>query len=222
MTFDWDFTLSILPSLAAATRVTIAVTLVAFTLALLGGLGLAVLLRMPVWVCLPVAASIEFIRSTPLLVQIFAAYFLLPELGVMFDPFTTGALVLGLHYACYVAQVFRGAIDGVPRGQWEAAAALGLRRGGILALVILPQAVPPAIPPLGNYLVAMFKDVPMLAAITLVELMYTANRIAAEKFLYVEPMTLVGLIYLVISLAAAFAIRRVEQHFAPARSPTGD
>jgi polar amino acid transport system permease protein len=77
--------------------------------------------------------------------------------------------------------------------------------------IILPQAIPPIIPPLGNYLVAMFKDTPMLAAITVVELLYTANLIASEKFLYVEPMTLVGLLFLGMSLVASFGLRRLER-----------
>ncbi|MBV9786281.1 MAG: ectoine/hydroxyectoine ABC transporter permease subunit EhuD [Acidisphaera sp.] len=212
MLFDWNFALSILPSLLAATTVTVRVTLVGFALAVLAGLVLALLLRGPVWVAWAAAGIIEFIRSTPLLIQVFAAYFLLPEIGIMLDPFSTGAIALGLHYACYVAHVFRGAIDGVPRGQWEAAFALGLPRRVIYARIVVPQAMRAATPPLGNYLIAMFKDVPMLSAITLVELMYTANQIASEKFLYTEPMTLAGVICLVISLAAAFIVRRIERY----------
>src|SRR4051794_22948791 len=185
--FDWAFAGSILPALLKATIVTIEVTLVAFMLALFGGLALALLLRAGAWPAAITAALIEFIRSTPLLIQVFVIYFLLPDIGIMLDPFATGAIALGLHYACYAAHVFRGAIDGVPRGQWEAAVALGMRRGAIYARVIVPQAARAAVPPLGNYLVAMFKDVPILAAITLVELMYVANAIASEKFLYVEP-----------------------------------
>ena len=214
MPFDWGFAGSILPALLKATVITIEVTLLAFSLAVLGGLALALLLRAGSWPGAVTAAMIEFIRSTPLLIQVFFIYFLLPDVGIMLDPFATGSIALGLHYACYAAHVFRGAIDGVPRGQWEAAAALGLRHGATYARVIVPQAARAAIPPLGNYLVAMFKDVPILSAITLVELMYVANAIASEKFLYVEPMTLAGLIYFAISLVAASCIRALERRLA--------
>jgi polar amino acid transport system permease protein len=214
MIFDWRFALEILPALLKATIVTIEVTFTAFALALLGGLALALLLRGPRPLVWPVRAVIEFIRSTPLLIQIFFLYFVLPEVGIVLDPFSTGALALGLHYACYVADVYRGAIDGVPRGQWEAARALSYGPLQTYLRIILPQAMPPTVPPVGNYLIAMFKDVPMLSAITLVELMYTANLIASERFLYVEPMTLVGLIYLAISLVAAMGLRRLEGRLA--------
>lgn len=121
---------------------------------------------------------------------------------------------LGVHYSCYIAEVYRAGLDSVPKGQWEAAVALNYSRPRALTEIILPQAVPPIIPVLANYMVAMFKDTPILASITVIELMQTANIIASEKFRYVEPMTLVGLLYLVMSLAASILVRNLERRLA--------
>jgi polar amino acid transport system permease protein len=215
MPFDWSFAWSILPVLLAASVITIQATIAAFMVAAVGGLALMLLRRAPGrLVRWPTAAVVEFIRSTPLLVQLYFLYFVLPNAGVVLSPFLTGVIGLGLHYSCYTSEAYRAGLESVPRGQWEAAVALNYRRRDMLARIVLPQAIPPVIPALGNYLIAMFKDTPMLAAISVVELMQTANLIASEKFLYVEPMTLVGLLFLVMSLIASYLVRRLEWRLA--------
>jgi polar amino acid transport system permease protein len=209
--FDWNYALSILPSLLEASMVTIEATFAAFLVALAFGLLLAVgrrsRRRAVQWI---LTGLVEFIRSTPLLVQLYFLFFVLPAIGITLAPFTTGVIGLGTHYACYIAEVYRAGLDSVPKGQWEAAIALNYGKIDMFRRIILPQAIPPIIPVLANYLIAMFKDTPLLAAITVVELMQTANIIASEKFLYVEPMTLVGVIFLMMSLAASVVIRRLE------------
>jgi polar amino acid transport system permease protein len=157
---------------------------------------------------------VEFIRSTPLLVQIYFLFFVLPDFGIRLSPLTTGVLALGLHYSAYTAEVYRAGIEGVPKGQWEAAIALNMKPWRIWHAVILPQALPPVIPAMGNYLVAMFKDTPMLAAITVLELLQTAKLIGAESFRYLEPLTLVGLLFLAISLLSSRLIHTLETRFA--------
>ncbi len=215
MPFDWSFAWSILPVLLAASVITIQATIAAFMVAAVGGLALMLLRRAPSrMVRWPTAAVVEFIRSTPLLVQLYFLYFVLPNAGVVLSPFLTGVIGLGLHYSCYTSEAYRAGLESVPRGQWEAAVALNYRRRDMLARIVLPQAIPPVIPALGNYLIAMFKDTPMLAAISVAELMQTANLIASEKFLYVEPMTLVGLLFLVMSLIASYLVRRLEWRLA--------
>lgn len=194
---------------------TVEATIVAFVVACVGGLVFAIAKRSAIgWVRRPVVGFTEFVRSTPLLVQLYFLYFVLPRFGLTLSPFVSGVVGLGLHYSCYTAEAYRAGIESVPRGQWEAAVALNYRRLDLYRRVILPQAIPPVVPPLGNYLVAMFKDTPMLAAITVVELMYTANLIASEKFLYVEPMTVVGGLYLVMSLITAALLRGLERRLA--------
>lgn len=213
ITFNWDwaYAVDILPRLLSATRITIAATVVGFLLALIVGLLLALArrssLRVVSW---PATAFIEFVRSTPLLVQLYFLFFILPRFGVALSPFVTGVIGLGLHYGTYLSEVYRAGIGSVPRGQWEAARALNFSSRYTWTRVILPQAIPPMVPAFGNYFIVMFKETPLLSAITVVELLQTAKIIGARSFRYVEPYTLVGLIFLVLSYPSALLIRRLE------------
>jgi polar amino acid transport system permease protein len=210
--WNWGFALAILPELVHALRMTVAATLVGAALALVLGLALALLRRSSIrglgaatgWV-------VEFVRSTPLLIQIYVLFYVVPRFGLSMTPFVTGVLALGVHYSAYTSEVYRAGIDSVPRGQWEAAAALNLPRARTFFRVILPQALPPVVPALGNYMVAMFKDTPLLSTITVMELLFTAKNLGAETFRYLEPFTLVGLLFLIVSLAAAGGIRMLER-----------
>ncbi|MCY1202602.1 MAG: ectoine/hydroxyectoine ABC transporter permease subunit EhuD [Achromobacter veterisilvae] len=209
--FDWSFALEILPTLGSALIVTIQATLLGMLVAVTLGLVLAMLRRSRLRiVSLPVAFLIEFVRSTPLLVQMYFLFYVLPLSGVRMSPLATGIVALGLHYATYCAEVYRAGIEAVPRGQWEAATALNLSRWRTAADVVLPQAIPPVVPALGNYLVAMFKDTPLLSAITVVELLQQSKMIGSATFRYTEPLTLVGLLFLALSLVAAWGVRGLE------------
>jgi polar amino acid transport system permease protein len=209
--FDWQFAWRILPDLLRASRYTIGITLAGFAIALVFGLLLAVLrrsrLRLLSW---PSAFLVEFIRSTPLLIQLYFLFYVLPDYGLTLSPIATGTLGIGLHYSCYVAEVYRAGLNAVPRGQWEAAKALSLSPWHAYRDIILPQAVRPIIPALGNYLVAMFKDTPVLSAITVVELMLQAKNIGSQTFRYIEPITMAGLFFLIISVSVAMLVRRIE------------
>ncbi len=212
MIWDWSYAFEILPVLAEASLVTIEATILGFLLALVLGLVFAILRmsRSP-WVSLPVSAFVEFIRSTPLLIQIFFLYFVFPEFGFSLDALTAGVLALGLHYGTYCAEVYRAGLDNVPRGQWEASTALNLTPFHTFRDIIIPQAIPPVVPALGNYFVALFKETPLLSAIAVLELMQQAKILGSTTFRYVEPITLVGLFFLVFSLVAAALIRLLER-----------
>jgi polar amino acid transport system permease protein len=213
MTFDLSFALEILPALLAALRVTVVATVAGSLLAFALGLGLAVVRRSPlVWPARAASWLVEGVRSTPLLIQIYFLYYALPGFGLALSPLATGILALGLHYSSYAAEVYRAGIEAVPRGQWEAARALGFSTALTWRRIVLPQAIPPIVPALGNYAIAMFKDTPLLAAITVLELLQTAKIIGAERFRYLEPLTLVGLLFLALSLLAAAGVRRLERH----------
>ena len=213
MFWDWSYTAEILPILAQASIVTIEATLLGFALAATLGLVLAIMRMSPtVWVSWTAVAVIEFVRSTPLLIQIFFIYFVFPEFGVTLDAMTAGVIALGLHYGTYCSEVYRAGIEGVPRGQWEAATALNLSPYDTFKDIIIPQAIPPVVPALGNYLVALFKETPLLSAIAVLELMQTAKILGSQTFRYTEPITLVGLFFLVMSLVSAAAIRALERH----------
>ena len=208
---DWNFAWQILPLLLKASIYTIGITLVAFALALVGGLVLALLRRSRQrWLSLPAASLIEFIRSTPLLIQIFFLFYVMPEYGLTLSALTAGTLGLALHYSCYLAEVYRGGLNSVPRGQWEAAKALSLSPQRMYRSVILPQAIRTVLPALGNYMVAMFKDTPVLSAITVAELMLQAKNIGSESFRYLEPITMAGLFFLILSISAAALVHKLE------------
>jgi polar amino acid transport system permease protein len=209
--FDWQYALDVLPQMMPALGVTVKATFCGTLLAVVIGLLWAVLRRArSAAVARSASFAVEFIRSTPLIVQIYFLFYVLPAYGVALGPFATGVLALGLHYSAYMAEVYRAGIDGVPRGQWEAATALNLNAYQRYRHVILPQAIPPVVPALGNYLIAMFKDTPQLSAITVLELLQTAKIIGSETFRYLEPLTLVGVLFLALSLIASVAVRRLE------------
>jgi polar amino acid transport system permease protein len=218
MIWSWEHAFRVLPDILRAFIVTLEATLGGFVLAVFAGLlwatarmaPLRALSRGAFWI-------VEFVRSTPLLIQLYFLYYVLPEYGVSMSPLTIGILALGLHYSCYTAEVYRAGIEAVPRGQWEAARALNLSRSAIWLRVILPQALPPTFPVLGNYLIAMFKDTPLLAAITVMEMLQTAKLIGAESFRYIEPLTITGAVFLVVSLAASYAVRQLEMRHAVRR-----
>ena len=210
--FDLAYALEILPTLFSALRITVQATFLGMALAVVLGLLLALARRAP-WrvVSWPVGFLIEFVRSTPLLVQMFFLFYVLPSWGFKLSAVTTGTLALGLHYSAYCAEVFRAGLEAVPRGQLEAAKALNLTTWRTITDVVLPQAIPPVIPALGNYLIAMFKDTPLLSAITVVEVLQQSKIIGSTTFRYIEPFTLVGLLFLVVSLIAAWGVRVLER-----------
>ncbi|MBK1980889.1 ectoine/hydroxyectoine ABC transporter permease subunit EhuD [Achromobacter xylosoxidans] len=209
--FDWSFVLEILPTLGSALVITIQATVLGMLVAVTLGLALALLRRSRLAVLsLPTAFVIEFVRSTPLLVQMYFLFYVLPLTGVQMSPLATGIVALGLHYATYCAEVYRAGIEAVPRGQLEAARALNMSPWRTAVGVVLPQAIPPVVPALGNYLVAMFKDTPLLSAITVVELLQQSKMIGSTTFRYTEPLTLVGVLFLALSLIAAWGVRGLE------------
>lgn len=209
--WNGSYAWQVLPRLLQALPVTVAATAVAFVLALVVGLALALgrrsRFRPLVW-C--VNGFVTFVRNTPPLVQLFFLFYVLPGFGLALSPFAAGTLGLGLHYSTYLSEVFRAGIDAVPRGQWEAATALNFTRAQTWRRIILPQAIPPVVPVLGNYLIVLFKETPLLAAITLVEMAQTAKILGSASFRYLEPFTLVGVLFLLVSLPAAAGVRRLE------------
>lgn len=213
MNFDLDYAGEILPDLLMAfVQYTLVATLLGIAVAAVLGLLFAVIrqLRIPVLTQL-LTAFIEFIRSTPLLVQLFFLFYALPGMGVTLSPMMAGVTGLGVHYACYMADVYRSGIDAVPRGQWEASVALQLPPRVTWQRVVLPQAIRNVLPSLGNYAIAMFKETPFLAFITVPELLHQAQESGANTYEYVEPFALAGLIFLAASYPTALLLRRLER-----------
>jgi polar amino acid transport system permease protein len=211
--FDWrwDFTWDILPRLIWATGNTLLAAGFGYVIAAVLGLVFALAQRTQFRpLTMAVREFVEFIRSTPLVLQIFFVFYVGPQFGIRLSPWTAGMIAIGLHYAAYLSEVYRGGLDSVPKGQWEAATSLNMTTAHTYWRIIIPQALPPSLAGMGNYLVGIFKDTPMLSVIGVAELMHTANAIGSEHYRYLEPYTMVGIIFLMISLPTAAMIRAFE------------
>ena len=214
MEWDWEFVWQIFPTLVEGVKITILSTLFGSIVAAAIGLAIALARRSPNRIVTrSVGFFAEFIRGTPLLVQLYFIFYVLPDIGIVLPPLVAGIIGLGLHYGTYAAEVYRAGIDNVPSGQWEAAKACNLSGRQTWTHVILPQAIPPMIPALANYFVAMFKETPLLSAITVLELMNQAKSVANTYYRYVEPMTLVGAFFLVISVFSVILLRWLERRY---------
>lgn len=215
MTWDWDFVREILPDLLSAFALTILITTLASVLMLMVGLLIALGRRSPrKLVSRPVAWFSEFVRRTPLLVQLYFVYFALPGIGVTLSALVAGILTLGIHHATYAAETYRAGIDAVPKGQWDAAKALGFSRKWLWSRVVLPQAMPGTLAAQGNWVILMFKQSALLSAITVEELLFVAQEIGTQQFDYLEPFALVAIMYFAVSYPASIVVRALERRFA--------
>ncbi|MCX4786897.1 ectoine/hydroxyectoine ABC transporter permease subunit EhuD [Streptomyces sp. NBC_01221] len=206
--FDWNAAGDVLPLVLKGFEVTLLATVLGTLVAAVLGLAIAVAGRAPSkCVTVPVRAVMEFIRSTPLLVQLVGAAALFASV----EPLVIGIVVLGVHYATYTSEVYRAGIDGVPKGQWEACRALSLTPRRTWQAVILPQAVRNVLPALGNYAISMFKETPFLAVITVQEMVFEARQYGAAHFAYTEAFTLAGLVFLVASYPTSLLMRKLEK-----------
>lgn len=209
--WSWPWVYEIIPDLLMATLITIRIALLGFLVALVVGLIVALarlsefaILNRIAW------AFTESMRLTPLLVQLFFAFYVLPEWGITIPAEPTGIIVIGLHYAAYTSEVYRSGIRAIDRGQWEASIALSLPDRTVWSQIILPQAIRPMIPALGNFMIQLFKEVPLLSTITVYELLNTGNLLAGDSFRYLETLTMVGLIFFLLSYPSSIFIRRLE------------
>ncbi|MFK4529211.1 polar amino acid transport system permease protein [Bradyrhizobium japonicum] len=214
MNWSWKFVAEIAPNLVQGFRVTILVTLVSYAAALALGL-IFTLARMSSVKSVRKTAQLlsEGIRRTPLLVQLYFLFYVLPDFGILLSPLAAGIIGLAVHNAAYISEVYRAGIDNVSVGQWESAKACNLTRAQAWIHVILPQAIPPMIAPLGNYMIAMFKESALLSAITVLEFMGSAMAEADYNYRYLEPITIVALGYLAASLTSVAGIKVLEKRF---------
>ena len=208
----WDFTFEILPQMLWATLNTIMAAGIGYAIAMVVGLIFLLGQRTPFKIINMINREIvEFIRSTPLLIQLFFVYFVLPQFGITLSAWVCGMITIGLHFGTYLSEVYRGALEGVPKTQWEACRALNFSTFYTYRKIVLPQAFPIAIPGMGNYLVGIFKDTPLLSTIGVAELFHAATAVGGYHYRYLEPYTIVGLIFLTLSIPAAIWIRKIEK-----------
>ncbi len=209
----WDFAIEILPNMLWATLNTILAAGIGYAIAAVVGLLFLLGQRTPIKIVNMVNREIvEFIRSTPLLIQLFFVYFVLPQFGITLSAWVCGMITIGLHFGTYLSEVYRGALEGVPKTQWEACRALNFSTFYTYRKIVLPQAFPIAIPGMGNYLVGIFKDTPLLSTIGVAELFHAATAVGGYHYRYLEPYTIVGIIFLTLSIPAAIWIRKIEKN----------
>jgi len=209
--WKWDFALQILPQMLWATLNTIMAAGIGYAIAAVVGLLFLLGQRTPYKIVNAIVREIiEFIRSTPLLIQLFFVYFVGPQFGITLSAWVCAMITIGLHFGTYLSEVYRGALEGVPKTQWEACRALNFTAFYTYRRIVLPQAFPIAIPGMGNYLVGIFKDTPLLSTIGVAELFHAATAVGGYHYRYLEPYTIVGIIFLILSVPAAMGIRKLE------------
>ncbi|MCX4908439.1 ectoine/hydroxyectoine ABC transporter permease subunit EhuD [Streptomyces sp. NBC_00878] len=212
MKWDWSAVGDFMPHFWDGLLVTLQALVLGSLISFALGLVWALLMRTPSrWVRWPVGVVTEFVRNTPLLVQLFFLFYVLPEWNITFSAMTTGVVAIGLHYSTYTMQVYRAGIEGVPAGQWEAATALNLPMTRTWTAVILPQAIRRVVPALGNYVISMLKDTPMLMAITVLDMLGEARLFSQQNFQFTEPLTVIGVAFILISYPASLLMRALER-----------
>jgi His/Glu/Gln/Arg/opine family amino acid ABC transporter permease subunit len=204
-----------LPLLLLGALVTLEISAASMAIAIGLGLFLAVVrVFAPRGFSWPVVAFIEVVRGTPLLIQLFIIFYGLPSLGIRFSPFWAAVIGLGLNYAAYEAENYRAGIQSIPRGQLDAALALGLTRIQTIRKIVLPQAVRLVIPPVTNDFIALLKDSSLVSVITMVELTKMYGQLAATNYDYIGIGLLTAAIYFVLGLPIARLSRLLEGRLA--------
>lgn len=215
MDYDWNFqaVLAYYPDIIAGGINTIKLLLSSLLIAVPVGFVLGIIRQQKVPVLRYFAvAYIDFFRSSVALVLIYWCYFALPIiLGISIDTFTAVTLAIGIQASAFMAEIVRGGIDSIHRGQWEAARALGMRGAATMRYVVLPQAYRRMIPVSFLLVVEIIKNTALAGIVAYGELMYTATTIGATTYRYLEIFTLVAAIYFVAIYSASFATRRFEK-----------
>jgi polar amino acid transport system substrate-binding protein len=201
--------------LAWAAWTTIKLSFLAMPLAMLAGLLIAVgRLYGPFWMSWVFGAYVELIRGTPLLLQLFVIYYVLPSAGIYMPAFWAGVLGLALNYSAYEAENYRAGLLAIPRGQMEAALALGMSVPTALRRVIVPQAVRIVIPPVTNDFISLFKDTSVCSVIAITELTGQYQHLSVDNpGMVLELAMMTAVLYLLMSYPLSLVARRLERRF---------
>ena len=203
-----EMLLPLLRGLAVTVELTVGAVALAVAIALAAGLARLSPHRAVAW---PAAVYIEVFRGTSALVQLFWFYFVLPFFGIKLSAFTAGMLVLALNTGAYGAEVVRGAVLAVPRGQLDASAALNLSRRQTLWRIVMPQAFPAMLPPAGNLAIELLKNSALVSLITITELTFAAQLLRAESLRSAEIFGLVLVLYFGVALCITAGVRLLER-----------
>jgi His/Glu/Gln/Arg/opine family amino acid ABC transporter permease subunit len=198
----------LLAGLVLTIELTLVVIVLSLVFALLVALGGLSRFRPLQWL---VRGYLEVIRGTPLLLQLVYIYYVLPEVGIRLDSFSAGVIGLTLNYSAYISEVYRSGIQAIGKGQHDAAAALGMTRALAMRRIILPQAIRIVIPSLGNYFISLFKDTALCSVVSIQEVLFTAQILAAQNFQYFTLYTVVAIMYFTVSFPAARLVGYLER-----------
>jgi polar amino acid transport system substrate-binding protein len=206
--------------LAQSAGMTIFLSCVSFPLAIVLGLMIALgRLYGRAWLRLPLAGYVEFLRGTPVMLQLYFIFFFLPEVGVKIPAIWTAILGLAINYSAYESEIYRAGLQAIPKGQMEAALALGMSRVLALRRIIVPQAVRIVIPPVVNDFIALFKDTSVCSVVTIVELTKRFSILSMSTQATVELMGLTALLYLMMSYPMSIVSRRIERRLGLEQQP---
>jgi len=210
--FSWDLARASWPAVLEGLKITVELTFIGIAisrgLGIFGGLGRLSKNRLLSTV---VGFYVDFMRATPLLLQLIYIYFVLPTVGIRLDPFVAAVLGLSLNYSAYLSEVYRSGIQAIPRGQLDAAAALGMRPSLTMSRIVLPQAIRIVIPTLGNYFVALFKDTSLASFLTLQELLFSGQIIISRTYDYFTIYTMVLFMYFLVGYPSLILVRYLEK-----------
>lgn len=214
------------PSLLQGVVVVLQATIISFILATIVGLLIA-MCRLSKWKVIRgiFVVFVEIVRGTPLLVQLFYIYYVVPLLlnhllssggtqpNIQFTALSAGIAGMTINYGAYISEVFRSAILAIDTGQKESGLALGFTQLQVLRKIVVPQALRNSIPVLGNYLVMMIKDTSLLAVISVSELLLRTQTYASQTFQTIESYTILAVVYLILSLPLAHVMKMIEKKF---------
>ncbi|HEX5040127.1 MAG TPA: amino acid ABC transporter permease [Candidatus Limnocylindria bacterium] len=212
---EWDFIVHSGPYIIGGVWITILVSILSIalgtSLAIVGALG-----RLSANPVIYAVASlyVSLVRGTPLLVQIFFVFYALPQAGIVLPPIPTGVLALGFNYGAYMTEIFRAGIQAVPRGQSEAAKALGMQESQIFRRIVLPQAVRIVTPAVGNEFIAMIKDSSLVSTITVQELLWRAETAGRAEFQTIPAFLIAALAYWILTIVFSLFQERLERRLA--------
>jgi polar amino acid transport system permease protein len=215
VTLDWSVVWLNAGALAQGTALTVVLAVATMALAIPGGILLA-LMRLSGSRALSGASAsfTELFRNLPLILVIYAAYYIMPiALGVAFSPFTTGLAALCLNVSAYNGETFRAGIASIRKGQSEAALALGMSRWQAMRDIVLPQAIRRVLPVLASTWVSLFKDTSLVSVIAVSELAYTAMRIRSQNFRVLEMLTAMAAIYWALGYPQAKLVDWLNRRF---------
>lgn len=222
MKFDWAAIPGMMPVLLSGLRITVMATVVVMAIALVAALPVA-LARMSRRAALRIPSTIyvQVFRGTPVLLQLFYLYYVLPFAGIRLSPWTAGIVGMSAAYSAYLSEIYRAGIEAVDRGQTEAALSLGMSRVQVMRIVVLPQAFRIVIPPIGNMFIGLFKDTSLLSILTIRELMFQGQLLAATNFRHITIFTVIAVLYLAVCWPSAAIIDRLEKRLKATPQGTG-